>query len=161
MSYATIPLIWIFATRNNGFLWATGWSYRTFNIYHRHVARVGTVLAVIHSIGYAYCYVSYAGGWSELWKELGEKWLLLGLIVSFQSTPQKRNRVSDSLVGNRGHGFTLGLVACLDQSQVLRVVPTHPHRPLGRDTDLPLLPHIHIQRQIRLLPLASGRDMGR
>ena len=81
MSYATLPLIWIFATRNNGVLWATGWSNRTFNIYHRHIARVGTLLAIVHSIAYTYLYVE-SGGWTKLLHKYHTQWLLLGAVVS-------------------------------------------------------------------------------
>lgn len=52
MSYANLPILWMFSGRNNVFLWLTGWSFSTFNIFHRHVARVATILAIIHSICY-------------------------------------------------------------------------------------------------------------
>lgn len=81
MSYATLSLIWAFATRNNGFLWATGWSYRTFNIYHRHVARVGTLLAIVHSIAYSYLYLGWSG-FASYKEAMSEKWLWLGGVVS-------------------------------------------------------------------------------
>ncbi|KAL1306281.1 hypothetical protein AAFC00_004368 [Neodothiora populina] len=85
MAYASLTLMWIFAARNDGFLWATGWSYRTFSIYHRHVARVGTVLGIVHSIGYSYLYVAYSG-WSGFWAEISEAWLLLGLVATITMT---------------------------------------------------------------------------
>lgn len=52
MSFANLPLLWLFGGRNNIFLWATGWSFASFNIFHRHVARVATVQAIVHSILY-------------------------------------------------------------------------------------------------------------
>lgn len=52
MAYANLSLLWLFGSRNNPFLWATGWSFATFNIFHRAIARVATIQAIIHSIGY-------------------------------------------------------------------------------------------------------------
>ncbi|EFX05475.1 plasma membrane ferric-chelate reductase [Grosmannia clavigera kw1407] len=52
VSYANFPLIWLFGMRNNVLLWLTGWDFGTFNNFHRWVARVATVQAIIHSIGY-------------------------------------------------------------------------------------------------------------
>lgn len=42
----------MFSGRNNIFLWLTGWSFSTFNIFHRNVARIATIQAIVHSIGY-------------------------------------------------------------------------------------------------------------
>ena len=53
ISYANLPLLWMFAGRNNVFLWLTGWSFSSFNIFHRHIARIATIQAVIHSIGWS------------------------------------------------------------------------------------------------------------
>lgn len=52
ISWANFPLIWAFGTRNNVLIWLTGWSFGTYTSFHRWVARVATVQAVIHSIGY-------------------------------------------------------------------------------------------------------------
>ncbi|OAF99372.1 ferric-chelate reductase [Paraphaeosphaeria sporulosa] len=52
MSLVNFPLIWLFGMRNNTLMWMTGWGFGTYNNFHRWVARVSTVQAVIHSIGY-------------------------------------------------------------------------------------------------------------
>jgi hypothetical protein len=52
ISLANFPLIWIFGMRNNVLMWATGWGFGTYNSFHRWVARVSTVQAVVHSVGY-------------------------------------------------------------------------------------------------------------
>lgn len=52
MSYANLPVMWMFSGRNNIFLWATGWEFSTFNLFHRHVARIATLQAAIHSIAW-------------------------------------------------------------------------------------------------------------
>lgn len=33
-------------------MWLTGWDFGTYNNFHRWVARVSTLQAVIHSVGY-------------------------------------------------------------------------------------------------------------
>ncbi|RMD42101.1 hypothetical protein DV735_g3031, partial [Chaetothyriales sp. CBS 134920] len=50
LSYACLAWIWMFSGRNNIFIWLTGWQFSTFNIFHRHVARGATMLAIVHSI---------------------------------------------------------------------------------------------------------------
>lgn len=52
LAMANMPLIWVFAVRNNVLLWLTGWSFTTFNQFHRWVSRIATVEAVVHSVGY-------------------------------------------------------------------------------------------------------------
>ncbi|KAK9380623.1 ferric reductase like transmembrane component-domain-containing protein [Kockiozyma suomiensis] len=52
MSFVQIPPLILFAGRNNFLIWATGWSYQTFMVYHRWIARVMYINAVLHSVGY-------------------------------------------------------------------------------------------------------------
>ncbi|RHZ43508.1 ferric reductase family protein [Aspergillus thermomutatus] len=68
LSFANIPLLWLFAGRNNIFLWATGWSYSTFNIFHRHVAWIATLQAVVHTILYTVMFVQAGNAWKKLQK---------------------------------------------------------------------------------------------
>ncbi|KAK9424978.1 putative FAD-binding FR-type domain-containing protein [Seiridium unicorne] len=78
IAFANFPLVWLFGMRNNILLWLTGWDFGTYNNFHRWVARVATVQAVIHSIGYTIL-VIYENGiaqflayWNELWWTTGE-----------------------------------------------------------------------------------------
>lgn len=50
---ANLILVWLFAIRNNVLMWSTGWDFATYNNFHRWVARVATVEAVVHSVTYA------------------------------------------------------------------------------------------------------------
>lgn len=69
IAYANLPLLWLFAGRNDLLLWLTGWSFSTFNLFHRYVARVATAEAIAHSFGYTvFSYISM--------------YLLLGLVTS-------------------------------------------------------------------------------
>jgi hypothetical protein len=52
ISLANFPLVWLFGMRNDVLIWITGWGFGTYNAFHRWVARVATIQAVIHSLGY-------------------------------------------------------------------------------------------------------------
>ena len=52
ISTANFILIWLFGVRNNLLLWLTGWDFATYNNFHRWIARIATVQAVIHSVAY-------------------------------------------------------------------------------------------------------------
>ncbi len=78
VSFANFPLIWLFGMRNNLLLWVTGWDFGTYNNFHRWVARVATVQAVVHSIGYTMLVLEdggwplFAWYWTEFWWTTGE-----------------------------------------------------------------------------------------
>lgn len=38
--------------RNNLLMGMTGWDFGTFNNFHRWIARIATLQAVVHSVGY-------------------------------------------------------------------------------------------------------------
>ncbi|KAK9474676.1 ferric reductase like transmembrane component-domain-containing protein, partial [Dipodascopsis tothii] len=64
MAMVQIPILFLFAGRNNFLQWCTGWSFQSFMVYHRWVARAMTVNAVLHSVGYTnygihYGYLAY------------------------------------------------------------------------------------------------------
>lgn len=52
---SSLPFIWLFGTRNNFFLWATGLSFSTMQIFHRWVAIVFSIEAIIHGS----CFTAY------------------------------------------------------------------------------------------------------
>ncbi|KAJ5247803.1 FAD-binding 8 [Penicillium chermesinum] len=76
MSFANFPLLWLFGARNNILIWATNWSFATFNIFHRHVARVATLQAVAHTVLYIVIYAR-TGKW---WKFLNKAYILWGIV---------------------------------------------------------------------------------
>lgn len=57
MSFANFPLLFLFGGRSSILIWATGWSFTTVNIFHRHVARIATLQAVAHSVLYLVIYI--------------------------------------------------------------------------------------------------------
>ncbi|CAI6334769.1 unnamed protein product [Periconia digitata] len=81
ISFANFPLIWLFGMRNNVLLWITGWGYGTYNNFHRWVARVSTVQAVVHSIGYTV--MTYErGGWTSFLKSLSKHYFWNGELAT-------------------------------------------------------------------------------
>ncbi|KAH9204244.1 ferric reductase like transmembrane component-domain-containing protein [Leptodontidium sp. 2 PMI_412] len=67
ISTANLPLIWAFGIRNNTLLWLTGWDFATYNNFHRWVARVSTLEAVLHSLAYTVMIVAGEGSVKEAW----------------------------------------------------------------------------------------------
>ncbi|KPM39373.1 hypothetical protein AK830_g7186 [Neonectria ditissima] len=63
ISFANFPLIWLFGMRNNMLMWLTGWDFGTYNNFHRWVARIATVQAIVHSVGYTIL-IFKEGGWT-------------------------------------------------------------------------------------------------
>ncbi|DAA74355.1 TPA_exp: putative Ferric-chelate reductase (Fre2) [Trichophyton benhamiae CBS 112371] len=78
LSFANLPLAWMFAGRNNIFLWATGWSFRMFNIFHRQAALAATLLAIAHSIAFTIFFFLIGSG--IYIKRFTEKWFCMGVV---------------------------------------------------------------------------------
>lgn len=57
ISFANIPLLILFSSRNNLLLWATNWSHSTFLLLHRYIAWLCTLEACIHSAIYLNLYL--------------------------------------------------------------------------------------------------------
>ncbi|KXT18130.1 hypothetical protein AC579_4528 [Pseudocercospora musae] len=53
LAAAHIPLVWVFAARNNPLLWLMSWPYDAFSQFHRWIARMFAVIAVGHATGYS------------------------------------------------------------------------------------------------------------
>ncbi len=71
-----MPLLWVFGSRNDIFLWLTGWNFGTFNVFHRWVARVATVQVIIHSVAYTVSALKSMCGVSGIFKAQ----LLIGFV---------------------------------------------------------------------------------
>jgi hypothetical protein len=52
---SSMPFIWLFGTRNNIFLWATGLSFSTTQIFHRWVSLIFALEAIVHGS----CFTAY------------------------------------------------------------------------------------------------------
>lgn len=58
LSFANVPLLILYAGRNNVLLWLTNWSHDTFLLVHRYVAGIATLQAALHSAIYLQIYVA-------------------------------------------------------------------------------------------------------
>ncbi|KAH8130726.1 hypothetical protein ACSS6W_006603 [Trichoderma asperelloides] len=69
-SLALLPVVLLFAARNNTLLWLTNWSHETYILLHRWVARIFALLVIIHSVLSIAYYVedgNYDSNFSEAW----------------------------------------------------------------------------------------------
>ena len=54
LAICQLPIFFLFAGRNNFLIWISGWPYNDFQVFHKWIARVATLEAVIHSACYGY-----------------------------------------------------------------------------------------------------------
>ncbi|WOO85440.1 Ferric/cupric reductase transmembrane component B [Vanrija pseudolonga] len=97
MCFWNLPLLWALAGRNNVVLWLTTWSYcalpppslshtapthapASLNLFHRWVARVATLQAVIHSLAYLYLGLERGQSLQSLWSR---QYWAMGVIATF------------------------------------------------------------------------------
>ncbi|KAL4863818.1 hypothetical protein BDV12DRAFT_177032 [Aspergillus spectabilis] len=78
VSFANLPLLWLFAGRNNICAWATGWNFATLNVFHRHVAWIATIQAVVHTVLYVILFFQNP----DPWRRLSKPYLLWGTLAT-------------------------------------------------------------------------------
>ncbi|ETN36989.1 uncharacterized protein HMPREF1541_07977 [Cyphellophora europaea CBS 101466] len=81
LATANLPIIWLFATRNNLVLQVTGWSFDTAMQFHRWVARISTLEAVVHSLAYTLC-VILGQSWQTYWQEWTLRYWSMGALAT-------------------------------------------------------------------------------
>ncbi|RYP72046.1 hypothetical protein DL769_004533 [Monosporascus sp. CRB-8-3] len=84
ISFANFPLIRLFGMRNNVVMWLTGWDFATYNNFHRWVARIATVEAVVHSVGY-----------TVLVCDRNNPHVLIAAVIALLDTPERLRGVPD------------------------------------------------------------------
>jgi len=82
LAFAQIPLLIAFAGRNNVLIGLTGWSYSTFNVWHKWIARVCLIYTFIHSVTYT-VYAFQEGGAEMLAVYYQDTYLRWGAVVIF------------------------------------------------------------------------------
>ncbi|CAL9732262.1 ferric/cupric reductase transmembrane component 1 [Monosporozyma unispora] len=82
MSLSIFPMIYFFGIRNNPFMYLTGFSYTTFNYYHRWCAYICTILAFIHSIIWT-VWAVYQGPYSTWAKDDYWRWGIAATTLMF------------------------------------------------------------------------------
>ncbi|KAK3324330.1 putative ferric-chelate reductase [Cercophora scortea] len=61
LSFANVPLLVLYSSRNNALLWLTNWSHTTFLLVHRWVAIICMLQAALHSAMYLQSYLVLGG----------------------------------------------------------------------------------------------------
>jgi predicted ferric reductase len=72
VGYGLLPLVVLFSSRNNFLLWITNWSYGTYLLLHRWIARIFAVQAIVHSITLL---LTYQGSSSYAVESIKPYWL--------------------------------------------------------------------------------------
>ncbi|KAJ5702677.1 FAD-binding 8 [Penicillium malachiteum] len=80
LSYACLPFLWLFGGRNNVFLWITNFNVQSLNMFHRHVAWVATIFAIVHSINYTVVFILYDPRYWSAWKQ---NYFYMGVVATF------------------------------------------------------------------------------
>ncbi|AOW06415.1 ferric reductase like transmembrane component-domain-containing protein [Yarrowia lipolytica] len=93
MSFTQAPIVFLFAGRNNFLMWLTGWSFDTFNVYHRWTSRVMMIYAILHSIIWTWmCRDELARDAAELYWILGTVATIAGSLMLLQAMHFFRSR---------------------------------------------------------------------
>ncbi|KAL1297967.1 hypothetical protein AAFC00_006475 [Neodothiora populina] len=84
LALSNLPILWLFAGRNNILLWVTGWEFQTFNIFHRHVARVTILLIIGHAASYTHLdtTMTMPTGKTLYQEALHEEWYVWGIVAA-------------------------------------------------------------------------------
>ncbi|KAK9467087.1 ferric reductase NAD binding domain-containing protein [Lipomyces arxii] len=97
MAFVQTPFLILFGGRNNFLIWLTGWSFQSFMLYHRWIARVMYVNAVLHSVGYtAYGLVfgkeTFDSYWGDNYWRWGAVATVIGGLIMLQAAYMFRHR---------------------------------------------------------------------
>lgn len=147
LSYANTAVFFAFGIRNNILIWMTGWSFGTFNRFHRWTARVATVEAILHSIGYtAFYFVDSESGYAAYSAEFKERFWYGQLLPWCAFTD---NLQVDRSSCNCCHEFDACLFHSLASCQVLRPLPDTAYLYGFNCSCLFILLYGNLQRRVR------------
>ncbi|CAO3588156.1 unnamed protein product [Absidia cylindrospora] len=100
MSFAQLPMVYLFGGRNNILIWLTGWSYDRFIVAHKWSSRVMMLHAIVHTIAYTwYCgrygYQTFIMFFSDPYLIWGVSATLFGLFILLLALPNLRRSCYD------------------------------------------------------------------
>ena len=101
LSLYLLPLLILFAGRNNFLLWLTDWSQDTFVLFHRWIARVEVALVLAHAIAYSISRAGrgkYGSMWVEKYWNTGIVGLAFGMFMFVQGMRFIRRRAYDLFI---------------------------------------------------------------
>ncbi|KAL5334604.1 hypothetical protein BJX70DRAFT_377733 [Aspergillus crustosus] len=116
LSFANIPLLVLYSSRNNVLLWVTNWSHGTFLLVHRWVAVIAVIEACLHSAIYLQIYDSDGIHTSEsqlpywVWGIIGT--LSMAVMVPASILPI-RQKFYELFLAWHVFFFLLAMIACL------------------------------------------------
>jgi NAD(P)H-flavin reductase len=91
MAFGKIPLLILFAGRNNFLLWITGWSRSTCLHFHKILAWWMSLDTLIHSVAYTMYVINYAKNMTKLYFQCGVAGTVLcGLLLLFALPPIRK-----------------------------------------------------------------------
>ncbi|CZT45702.1 uncharacterized protein RSE6_06034 [Rhynchosporium secalis] len=169
ISTANLILVWTFGIRNNTLLWLTGWDFAAYNMFHRWVARVATVQAVLHSVVYTVLIVIAQDSWSEAWTYylayFERSYFWNGVLVSSIDSFLNRLEANKSVVGYYFRGFYPSRLGLSPSQKLLRNLPLAAHYRLYPDalnyvlvsslTPGPQFPSVHTYFHSHVVPFRN------
>ena len=92
MCFYNMPLLFLLAGRNDFLIWMTGLSFSTMNLYHRWVARIATLQAIVHSAAYTWLERGYLKtSWAARYWRVGVfATVLWCLIIGMSILPMRK-----------------------------------------------------------------------
>lgn len=78
MTSCYMPLLILFAGRNNFLQWVTKWNFATFITFHRWVGRMAFIMVAIHGIGYS---ISFSAYYLEYMKDTYVVWGMIATVA--------------------------------------------------------------------------------
>ncbi|XBW35230.1 hypothetical protein QEN19_000793 [Hanseniaspora menglaensis] len=101
LSLFTMNLTFLFAGRNNFLLWATGWNFSGFIMYHKFIARITVLLVFAHAIAYvvnSVIFSKYASRHVQNYWIWGSVALICGLLMAISGNYVVRKTFYDIFV---------------------------------------------------------------
>ncbi|ORZ18017.1 ferric reductase like transmembrane component-domain-containing protein [Absidia repens] len=117
MSFAQLPMVYLFGGRNNILIWLTGWSYDRFIIAHKWASRMMMLHAIIHSAAYTwvglhYDFETYVSYYEGLYFRWGVAATVLGSFTLLFALPNLRRKCYDLFLYTHIVFVVLFTVAC-------------------------------------------------
>ncbi|KAJ6444494.1 EVI5-like protein [Purpureocillium lavendulum] len=104
LSFANLPLVFLYGGRNNPLLWLTNWSYATYLLAHRWIATIVALQVALHSAMWLQIMVKQ-NSYGEALAEPYWRWGIVGtmamcLFIPFSILPIRRRWYEIFLVGH-------------------------------------------------------------
>ena len=138
LSYANLTVFFVFGIRNNILIWLTGWNFSTFNRFHRWVARIATLEAVLHSIAYI-VFDFQDGGFATYIEDFARRYWWVEKLAVFRTSADRMQVVRY----HRDHYDVLHncIFGAMGPSEILRLLPNNTYSSSARHARHSVLPY--------------------